>query len=74
MFEVEIEGRLFRYWNCPANFIPASIYEWKKIYQYHKDFPGATMKSYSEQNPRFIQAYLTYETWVSKFSQEMKRG
>jgi len=38
---------------------------------YHKDFPGATMKSIENQNPRFLKAYYVYEKHLAEFKKEI---
>ena len=61
------------YWHCPSKFVPRSVYTWHDIYKYHKEFPGAVMKEYADQNPRFLQAYFYYNSWYQKFCKEQER-
>lgn len=56
------DGTYIEYWNCPKLFIPPSVILWHKIYQYHKEFPGATMAGINTQTSRFLQAYYHYTT------------
>jgi len=72
--EEEDNGKLIRYWNCPSQFIPESVNVWFRIYQYHKDFPGATMPGVTEQTPRFLKAYYLYESCMAQYKKETNSG
>lgn len=66
------DGTETQYWNCPKLFIPLSIHKWYRMYQYHKEFPGANMSEVSNQNPRFLEAYYHYTSCIEEFTSKIK--
>jgi len=70
----EKEDVIIEYWNCPRLFIPPAILDWYNIYQYHKEFPGASMLSSTAQNSRFLKAYYTYTNHLSEFEKAMRKN
>jgi hypothetical protein len=67
--DVETEGNVMtRYWNCPLQFVPSSIWEFIKIFIYHTEqFPSAPMPGYQDVNPKFLQACTYYKMKFAEF-------
>lgn len=71
MFEIETdEGEILRYWNCPLNFVPVSVWEFCREYRYRKDFPSVPMPDYDGVSTKWVEAYQTYESKLNAFQME----
>ncbi len=72
----EIENGIhYVYKRCPIKFIPKSIVYFMRLYDYHKNFPGAPMPSYDQASYRFVNAYQYYESKLAQFTKErMQNG
>lgn len=62
-----------KYWNCPINFIPDSIYSFMRLYDYSKSFPGAFMPAFNKVSPRFINAHTYFEMKYNEFLIEAQK-
>jgi len=71
----EITGGIeYRYWSCPVNFIPLSIWKFYDLYKFHKDFPSAPFPSYKKVSPRFWAACKFLESKLSEQEAEKAKG
>jgi hypothetical protein len=61
VFSLQDGDRIIDYWNCPSKFIPASILDFWKRYQYLKAFPGSAPQ-FDAQSSRFISAWVLFES------------
>lgn len=75
ILEEKENGIHYIYKRCPVRFIPKSIYQFMKIYNYHKNFPGALMPTFSKVNPRFVEASNYYDAKFADYTKEkIKNG
>lgn len=63
----DYNGISFVYWNCPRNFIPASIYQWWEFYWFYSNHPGANPGKFSEQTSVYIEACQTYQVFKNEY-------
>lgn len=63
-----------RYWMCPMRFIPSSVYEFNRLYVYHKNYPSAPMPAYHDVSPRFMLASQYYDVKYSEYVKEASNG
>lgn len=71
--EVE-DGIRYVYKRCPIRFIPKSIMQFIRIYDYHKNFPGSPMPTYENASCRFINAYQYYESKLAEYIKEKSKN
>lgn len=53
-------SRIVDYWNCPSKFIPPSVMDFWKRYNYQKSFAGSAPE-FDCQASKFIDAWMIYE-------------
>lgn len=63
----------YRYYQCPVRFIPLNIFNWYKLYAYHKDFPSAAMPLYAKLGDRFREAMYLYQVEYNNALQEVNK-
>jgi len=59
-------GIEYRYQTCPINFIPSSIREFYKIYNYYQEFQSAVMPSYQDVSNRFLLAVGYFKNYLQE--------
>jgi len=64
----DLDGNVTRYFNCAPKFIPESIHQFFKIYQYNKKFNCS--KPWEELPNRFLEAFGIYEHKVNEIENE----
>lgn len=65
-FQEELNGVIYRYWNCPVKFVPANVWQFLEIYDYYKQFPSANAPDYNKVSKRFLAAYTYYEVKLNE--------
>jgi hypothetical protein len=66
-FEYIEGGVYYRLWNCPIKFVPNSISQFFLIYNYHKEFQGASMPPFENTSNRFILACKVYNDYYADY-------
>lgn len=62
---------LIKWWHCPKRFIPKSIYDWYKIYNLYKTFPGSF--NLNNQRTIFLSAVSVYDSYIKEFNSELAK-
>lgn len=65
----EDNGTEYRLWNCPIQFIPLSISDFNKHYNYIKNFK-TEMPDYKFVNKKFLNAIAYYENELTEYIKE----
>jgi hypothetical protein len=63
-----------KYWNCPVRYIPDSIINFLREYDYYKRFPSALSIGYAAMSPRFKAAMEIYEAEYLANMKELQHG
>jgi hypothetical protein len=66
----EENGIQYNYWNCPIQFVTKSVWEFYKRYCHQKRFPSSPMPRYEDMSPKFIRAYIYFETKMTEYREK----
>lgn len=49
-------GKIIKYWSCPVNFVPDSVWSFVKKRNFYQEHPSASFPSYNNCSPRWLKA------------------
>lgn len=70
LFECDIDGVIYKLWQCPINHIPKNVIEFINEYDYTLKYPSVKMPKYSKLSRKWYEAVRLYENYKSEYERE----
>lgn len=70
--EIDVNGEnvVTKFWSCPVNFIPESVWVFLKYRSFHERHPSAPFPELDETSPRYLKAESVFDAEYMKYISE----